>query len=256
MNRSVRRNPESILQQMEGDAPPPPPPPPPRNELAWAAWERLGAPRFVMAPMVDGSDLPFRAQCRARGTQLCFAPMVSAKAFAQYVGCKRTLAPMFDTEPGDRPLFFQLSGNEPEVCVRAALLAAPYVDGVDLNLGCPQHIAARSRYGAFLMAEPLVVEAVVRALAAVLVPRGLIVSVKIRVLPDPAATVAFARMLEAAGCMCLTVHGRTKVSGVCAGCRLLLLSFCPFCSSHGLLARDRSSAGCVWGTRTGLRLRR
>ncbi len=125
----------------------------PRNERAWAAWERLGAPRFVMAPMVDGSDLPFRSLCRRLGTQLCFAPMVSAKAFAQYVGCKRVLTPMFDTEPGDRPLFFQLSGNEPGVCVRAALLAAPHVDGVDLNLGCPQHIAARSRYGAFLMAE-------------------------------------------------------------------------------------------------------
>jgi tRNA-dihydrouridine synthase 1 len=51
---------------------------------------------------------------------------------------------------------------------------------------------------------------VVRALAAALTPLGLIVSVKIRVLPTVEATVGFARMLEAAGCMCLTVHGRTK----------------------------------------------
>ncbi len=182
----------------------------PRNEGAWAAWERIGAPRHVMAPMVDGSDLPFRALCRREGTQLCFAPMVSAKAFVQYVSSKRTLSPLFETEPGDRPLFFQMSGNDPALCARAALLAAPHVDGVDLNLGCPQHIASRSRYGAFLMGEPVVVEAVVRAMAAALAGTGCLVSIKIRVLPSLDETVAFARMLERAGCQVLTVHGRTK----------------------------------------------
>lgn len=151
-----------------------------------------------MAPMVDGSDLPFRSFCRQFSRVLCFSPMVSAKALVQYASSKRSLAPMFDTEPGDRPLIFQLSGNDPALVARAALLAQPFCDGVDLNLGCPQYIAQRSRYGAFLMSEPETVERVVRAMAAALTTA--MVCVKIRILPNLADTVAFAQMLERAGC--------------------------------------------------------
>jgi hypothetical protein len=124
--------------------------------------------KYCMAPMVDGSDLPFRSFCRQFGTQLCYSPMVSAKAFCMYVKSKKVLSPMFDTESGDRPLIFQLSGNDPQLVAQAAKIAEPFCDGVDLNLGCPQYIAQRSRYGAFLMSEPALVEQVVRAMAAVL----------------------------------------------------------------------------------------
>lgn len=136
--------------------------------------------------------------------------MVSAKTLVQLWRSKRRLWPMFETEPGDRPLVAQLSGNDPALLAEAASLLAPHVDGVDLNLGCPQYIAQRSRYGAFLMAEPLTVRAVVRAMADALAPLGCLVCVKIRILPNLADTIAFAQMLEEAGCQLLCVHGRTK----------------------------------------------
>lgn len=80
-------------------------------------------------------------------------------------------------------------------------------DGVDINLGCPQRIAKRGNYGAFLMDDLPRVEALVRSLAG-----GLAVPVtcKIRLFPDLAKTIAYARMLEAAGCRLLAVHGRTR----------------------------------------------
>ena len=46
-------------------------------------WERLGAPIFVMAPMVAQSDLPFRRLCREHGTDLCFTQMIHASNFCE-----------------------------------------------------------------------------------------------------------------------------------------------------------------------------
>jgi tRNA-dihydrouridine synthase 1 len=78
---------------------------------------------------------------------------------------------------------------------------------VDLNLGCPQRIAKKGYYGAFLMDDLPRVEALVtRAAASLRVP----VSCKVRLFPDLGATIAYARMLERSGCSLLAVHGRTR----------------------------------------------
>lgn len=170
---------------------------------AWAHFRKLGSPRFHVAPMVDQSELPFRMLCRRYGAEAAYTPMLHARLFVEEPKYRSE----FTTCPEDRPLFVQFCANDPDMLLAAAQLVAPVCDYVDINLGCPQRIARRGNYGAFLMDRlPLVRRLVARLAAALPVP----VSCKIRIFPDLSDTLAYARMLESAGCSLLAVHGRTR----------------------------------------------
>jgi len=150
------------------------------------------------------SELAFRMLCRRHGATAAYTPMLHARLFDE-AGAYRE--EHFTTCPADRPLLAQFCGHDPATVLSAALRLAGSVDAVDLNLGCPQRIARKGRYGAFLMDDPATVTAIIAALA-----RGLPVPVtaKMRVFPDVGRTVAFARALEGAGASLVAVHGRTR----------------------------------------------
>ncbi|KAJ6839023.1 tRNA-dihydrouridine(16/17) synthase [NAD(P)(+)] [Iris pallida] len=175
-----------------------------RAERAWAHWEGLGAPRLIVAPMVDNSELPFRMLCRRYGAQAAYTPMLHARIFSEN---EKYRSMEFTTCKEDRPLFVQFCANDPGTLLEAAKVVEPYCDYVDINLGCPQRIARRGNYGAFLMDNMPLIRSLVEKLACNLqVP----VSCKIRIFPDLQDTIAYARMLEEAGCSLLAVHGRTR----------------------------------------------
>jgi tRNA-dihydrouridine synthase len=83
------------------------------------------------------------------------------------------------------------------------------VDGIDLNCGCPQNIAKKGNYGAFLLEQPEVLLGLVRELSRVLtVP----LSVKVRILLDGVEeSLQFYKQLEQAGASMITIHGRTRL---------------------------------------------
>lgn len=167
--------------------------------------EQLQSPKHVVAPMVEQSELPFRMLCRRYGADLAYTPMFHSRSFAESAEYRHR---EFSTCPQDRPLFVQFCGHDPETVLAAARYVENDCDAVDLNLGCPQGIAKRGFYGAFLMEHWDIVHTILHTLAVELkVP----VTAKMRVFDDDLMTLRYAAMLRDAGAHVIAVHGRTRV---------------------------------------------
>ncbi len=123
---------------------------------------KLGSPRLVLAPMVNQSELAFRLLARRRGFTLCYTPMLHSRRFATEQHYRDE---NFEVNASDRPLVAQFCGDDPATMLAAALHAQPNCDAIDINCGCPQAIAQRGHYGAFLLDEPELIATLVSTLA-------------------------------------------------------------------------------------------
>ncbi|KAF9437556.1 tRNA-dihydrouridine(16/17) synthase [NAD(P)(+)]-like protein [Entomortierella beljakovae] len=178
----------------------------------WEFYKSIGSPKYIVAPMVDQSELAWRILSRRYNAQLCYTPMFNSRIFANeqkyrdehWEGLKEGLG---GGQPNDRPLITQFCANDAEHLLNAALLVAPYCDAVDINLGCPQHIARRGHYGSFLMEDWPLISSLISTLHKYLpIP----VTAKIRVFPEVEKTIAYAKMVVEAGAQILVVHGRLR----------------------------------------------
>ncbi|KAM0806952.1 putative tRNA-dihydrouridine(47) synthase [NAD(P)(+)] [Seiridium cardinale] len=181
------------------------------------------------APMVRYSKLAFRQVVHHYGTDLCWSPMILAKEFNRSP-VARDSDLTISTLGAQPPTIVQFGSNSPLELSRAATLAAPFVNGVDLNCGCPQSWACAETLGAALMDRRELVRDMVmetRALlrndgwavdkeASVDDPKGRSVSVKIRVHKDLRKTMDFITTVlgdvssGGRNIDWLTIHPRTK----------------------------------------------
>ena len=153
--------------------------------------------------MVRYSKLPFRLLCRHYGVDVCYTPMIIAAGFNRSALARDI---EFQTNAMDQPLIVQFAADSAADLSIAASLARGYVQGIDINCGCPQRWAMQSGYGAALIQQPQLVADMVRAIRGVCT---LPVSIKIRVQDDLRRTVELVQTAERAGVNFITVHGRT-----------------------------------------------
>lgn len=99
-----------------------------------------------------------------------------------------------------------MCGNNENDIAEAAKEVLPYCENVDFNLGCPQGIARKGHYGAFLLPDYNQVQIISHRLNTESIPY----SVKIRLLPDLSDTLRLCEMLQKENVTFITVHGRLK----------------------------------------------
>lgn len=154
---------------------------------AWAYWKHtLASPRWVVSPMVNQSESAFRILCARYGAELAYTPMIHSRLFSTLPSYRAKHMPPRREERGtSTPLIAQLNGNDAKTLVDAARHLVDRVEGVDVNCGCPQGIARRGDYGAFLLNSPdLLVEIATAMVAQLSVP----VFFKIRLIDTEAST--------------------------------------------------------------------
>jgi tRNA-dihydrouridine synthase B len=161
---------------------------------------------FFLAPLAGYTDLPFRILCHELGAGLVFSEMISCHGLVYQQ--KKTLE-MLATVPIERPVAFQLFGNEPEIMGEAAAYLSNYpIDCIDINMGCPVRKVVRKGSGAALMKDQQKAEAIIKA---VVRKTHLPVTVKFRSGWNNDSIIAdtFAMMAENAGASAVIVHART-----------------------------------------------
>ena len=169
----------------------------------------------VCAPMVRYSKLPFRLLIREYGVDVTYTPMILAHEFIRSQIARDSDFTTFGLERQptadgrEHALIAQFASSDPTEFARATELIAPWVDGVDLNCGCPQSWALKEGIGCSLMENPELVADMVRAAKSRL-DASKSVSCKIRIHKDLHQTIQWVQTLEQAGVDFITVHGRTR----------------------------------------------
>jgi tRNA-dihydrouridine synthase B len=160
----------------------------------------------ILAPMNGFSDWPFRSLCSALGSAMSYTEFVRADFI---VNALEHILPRLKYIGAERPVVFQLYGDDPDQLLKAALRVQTLSpDIIDINLGCPAESVTDLGAGVSLMREPLKVARIFHKLSTVLsVP----VTGKIRLgWEDCRSYRLIARVIEENGGAAVAVHGRTQ----------------------------------------------
>ena len=160
----------------------------------------------VLAPMDGYSDWPFRSLCRALGSAMSYTEFVKVE---KILSRSKEPAKRLYFEEAERPVTFQIYGDDPDLILEAALHVQKLnPDIIDINMGCPAKSIADRGAGVGMMPTPLKIARTFRKLTAALkVP----ITGKIRLGWDRNKNYKLiARIVEENGGSLIAIHGRTK----------------------------------------------
>ncbi|HMO77966.1 MAG TPA: tRNA-dihydrouridine synthase [Candidatus Paceibacterota bacterium] len=189
-------------------------------------WQKLPAPFFVLAPMADVTDAPFRrliakygAHMRPDGTMggpdVTWTEFVSADGLIRATpeGKKKLLADLIYTD-AERPIVAQLfSSNEEHMEKAAALCFELGFVGEDINMGCPDKSIEKQGCGSAMIKNPELAAKIIKAAkrgAKSDEVGGIPVSVKTRLGYNRDQLEEWLPALIAVKPAAITVHARTR----------------------------------------------
>lgn len=163
----------------------------------------------VLSPMAGFSDSPYRQICREQGSAFTVTEFVpTVHLFHAAPSALR----LFRYNKVERPILFQIFGNDPDIIIRAAKRVVPLKpDGIDLNLGCSTRKVSMRGSGAGLLQYPNKIAAIIKGLR----ETGLPISAKIRLGwgADSRNYNEISHILQEEGVWMVAVHGRTRDMG-------------------------------------------
>ena len=160
----------------------------------------------ILAPMDGYSDWPFRSVCRSLGSAMSYTEFVKVE---KILSRSKQPGKKFHFEEAERPITFQIYGDEPDLILEAALRVQEWgPDIIDINMGCPAKSVADRGAGVGMMRTPLKIARTFKKLTAALkVP----VTGKMRLgWENYRSYKLIARIVEENGGSLIALHGRTK----------------------------------------------
>ena len=160
----------------------------------------------ILAPMDGYSDWPFRSICRALGSAMSYTEFVKVE---KILSRSKEPAKRLYYEEAERPVTFQIYGDDPDLILKAALIVEKWKpDIIDVNMGCPAKSIADRGAGVGMMPTPIKIARTFRNLVKALkIP----VTGKIRLGWDKNKNYKLiARIVEEEGGSLIAIHGRTK----------------------------------------------
>jgi len=164
-------------------------------------------PLLVLAPLAGYTDLPFRSVVKDFGADLTISEMISSNALVY--NSKKTLK-MLEKSPNETPYIVQIAGNSENIIKEAVAILNDFdfVDGIDLNCGCPASKVFNHGSGSSLLGDLNKLENILKTIKKHSTKKTL--SAKIRIGIDEKIGCSIAKVCEYAGVDFLSVHGRTK----------------------------------------------
>jgi len=160
----------------------------------------------ILAPMDGYSDWPFRSLCRELGSAMSYTEFVQVE---KILSRSKQPAKKLHFEEAERPVTFQLYGDNPDKIIEAALLVQEWGPSIiDINMGCPAKSVSDRGAGVGMMKSPLKIARTFTKLSAKLrVP----LTGKIRLGWERNKNYKLiARIVEECGGSLIAIHGRTK----------------------------------------------
>jgi tRNA-dihydrouridine synthase len=127
-------------------------------------WATLQRPFFILAPMADVTDVPFRSIVTSCGRpDVFYTEFVSAHGLAS-AGREHLMRDLALTS-SEHPIVAQFFGTRPEHLRSAGALARELgFDGVDINMGCPDRAIMKQGAGGSLIKSPSLAAELIHAL--------------------------------------------------------------------------------------------